>query len=426
MNSFPCTEPDIRIGLITASKLTVTFHGDYVSNNGSIVSGTHSFSVGCENSSYSPSDNNCYFSLQITIGIDFHWQRRELQRFAGGVEIINEDNGVTAINIIGVEKYLQSVVSSEMNAGSPFEFICAHAIISRSWVLNQIYRKKPYEGRCVDSDKEIIKWYDHQMHEKFHVCADDHCQRYQGLGRVWNENAAKAVMATAGMVLTFGNEIADARFSKCCGGITERFSTCWQNVDLPYLPAVTDSPDSKDVPEKSETQWEEWIESRPDTAYCSSTSNEILTAVLNSYDLETKDFYRWDITLTAEELAETVQMKSGLNLGRIKNIKALHRGSSGRIDRLEIEGEHKKIIIGKELEIRRVLSKTHLYSSAFIAEPLERDTNDIPAKWRLRGAGWGHGVGLCQIGAAVMTSRGIGHEDILGHYFPNTEIKKIY
>lgn len=309
MNSFPCNEPQIKIGLITASELTVTFHGNYVGADAKIITGSHTFRANDEKIVIEPTHSECHFSLQITIGIDFHWQRKELQQFAGALELISENGKVTAINIIGVEQYLQSVVSSEMNAGSPFEFTCAHAIISRSWVLNQIFRKESYKGECSESEEEIVKWYDHQSHEKFHVCADDHCQRYQGLGRVWNENAVKAVRTTAGMVLTCGDEIADARFSKCCGGITERFSTCWQNIELPYLQAFTDTPNTVEAPKRNEDEWTEWIKSRPDDAYCSTTSREILGAVLNNYDLETKGFYRWQTIVNDEELAETIQMK---------------------------------------------------------------------------------------------------------------------
>ncbi len=426
MNSLPSSEPEIRVGLLSAPRIIVTFHGKYIDNNGNEYTGTHSFSHPEQNKFFRHTDKNCYFSIQVTIGINFHWQRHEHQQFSGDLEIISENDCLTAVNIVKTEDYLQSVISSEMNAGSPLEFLCAHAVISRSWLLNQIYRNEPYEGETVETADEIIKWYDHQAHTLFHVCADDHCQRYQGLTKIWNENARKAVELTRGLVLTYNDRIADARFSKCCGGIMEQFSTCWQNTDLPYLKPMTDTRSSYAAHEKNETEWEKWIKSRPSEPFCATRSHRILKTVLNNFDLETTDFYRWQITCSAKEIKETITEKSGKDLGEILALKPLHRGLSGRIDRLEIIGTKGRIIIGKELEIRRVLSRTHLYSSAFVAEPQDFDQNGIPGKWILTGAGWGHGVGLCQIGAAVMATEGIRHPEILQHYFPLTKLKKLY
>lgn len=426
MNSLPSSEPKIRVGLLNAPSITVTLHGTYLDSNKIEYTGTHTFNLPDIGLRLTPVKDDCYFSLQVTIGINFHWQRLEKQQFGGELEIIGNEGMLTAVNIIDTEAYLQSVISSEMNAGSPLEFLCAHAIISRSWLLNQIYRSEPYIGETSESENEIIKWYDHQAHTGFHVCADDHCQRYQGQGKIWNENARKAVEMTRGIVILYDNKIADARFSKCCGGIMEQFSTCWQDVDLPYLQPLTDTPHPVLSSPKSEKEWKEWIESRPESPYCSTKSNKILHTVLNNFDLETPDFYRWNVTYTAEELQEIVTSRLEKNIGQIVALKPLHRGPSGRIDRLKIMGTLQSIIIGKELEIRRTLSRTHLYSSAFIAEPQAIDNEGVPGIWVIRGAGWGHGVGLCQIGAAVMASQGISHSKILEHYFPSTTLKKLY
>lgn len=426
MNSLTSSEPEIRVGLLSAPNITVTFHGKYVDRHGNEITGTLTFDNSATDLFFKHVDNDCFFTLCVTIGINFHWQRRETQRFTGDLEIIAENETLTAVNIVKTEEYLESVISSEMNAGSPIEFLCAHAVISRSWLLNQIFRNEPYKGEITETDNEIVRWYDHQAHTKFHVCADDHCQRYQGVGKIWNENARKAIERTRGLVLVFDNKIADARFSKCCGGIMEQFSTCWQNIDLPYLQPLSDTPHPRIEPAKNEKQWEQWINSRPSKPYCATKSNRILQTVLNNYDLETTDFYRWTVTYTATELKEIITAGLNKDLGDILALKPLHRGPSGRIDRLEITGTKQKIIIGKELEIRRVLSRTHLYSSAFLATPQAIDNNGVPGVWIIKGAGWGHGVGLCQIGAAVMATEGIEFAKILAHYFPLTQLKKLY
>ena len=360
----------------------------------------------------------------VTIGVNFHWQRKEDQKFAGALKIIVENGQLTAVNVIGVEDYLLSVISSEMSATASEEFLKAHAVISRSWVIAQIASSRKNhsahvpEGVCnvptlvsqldtqfgqkktpENGTHEYVKWYDHQDHRDFDVCADDHCQRYQGLTRVTGETVRKVIDVTWGQVLMYQGELCDARFSKCCGGVMETFDTCWEDKTVPYLQPLPDTPcHDPNAP-----------------AFCDTVDKDILGQVLNNYDQETTDFYRWTQTYDRAKLATLICRKSGVNIGELKSITPLERGASGRIMRLQIEGSLCNLIVGKELEIRRILSESHLKSSAFDVE-FEGDTVT------LKGKGWGHGVGLCQIGAAVMASQGYTYREILQHYYPDTQL----
>jgi SpoIID/LytB domain protein len=342
----------------------------------------------------------------VKIGVDFHWERTETQKFAGALKIIVENNRLTAVNIVGVEDYLLSVISSEMKSSASEDFLKAHAVISRSWVLSQIQGLSPshqdvpsHQVLCdSERDYEYVKWYDHDDHTNFDVCADDHCQRYQGLTRVVGDTVRRVIDATWGEVLMHEDKICDARFSKCCGGMMERFSTCWADEDYAYLQVKPDN-----------------LAGRKD--FCDTQDEKILTQVLNDYDLETKDFYRWETRYSNDGLSALILKKSGHDLGRILSMEALERGGSGRISKLKIVGEKKTLTVGKELEIRKILSESHLKSSAF---DVDFDGEDVI----LRGRGWGHGVGLCQIGAAVMSSEGYDYRSILLHYYPESEIRR--
>ena len=367
----------------------------------------------------------------VTIGVDFHWERKLTRQYAGTLKFIVDGGKVAAVNIIGVEDYLLSVISSEMKSTAGLEFLKAHAVISRSWVLAQIARRKDKAGARIPPEDleamnsvpalvtsldsrlsssgegpepagEYIKWFDHEDHTRFDVCADDHCQRYQGLTMAVGETVRKAIDQTWGMVLTNGGEICDARFSKCCGGRMELFSTCWEDKDYPYLQSLPDTPG--ETPEG--------------TAFCDTADETILSQVLNDYDLETKDFYRWRTEYTRAEVSDLVRRRSGIDFGEIRDLVPVERGPSGRLKRLRIEGSKKSLVIGKELIIRKWLSDSHLKSSAFTI------------KWSgdrliLDGSGWGHGVGLCQIGAAVMGAKGYHYDEILRHYYPSSTIERI-
>lgn len=367
---------------------------------------------------------------QVRIGIDFHWERTETQCFRGSLHIISENDKLTAVNKLDIEDYLLSVISSEMKATSSLEFLKAHAVISRSWVLAQQEKRfhltqhtQPYQSEH-RSDEEYIRWFDREDHLHFDVCADDHCQRYQGIQRVATSFVKKAVRETAGEVLCYNEEICDARFSKCCGGISEKFENVWEDRPVPYLKQVYDRIPSLQIPDLSQEQSvKAWVESRPE-AFCHTEDRHILSQVLNDYDQETKDFFRWEVYYTQEELSQLVQKKLALNLGMITDLIPIERGTSGRLIRLKICGQEKEIVLGKELMIRKALSPTHLYSSAFIVEK-EKEAGHIKG-FRLKGAGWGHGVGLCQIGAAVMGAKGFSYREILNHYFPGSSLRKKY
>lgn len=414
----------IRVGVLTAPKIEATFIGNFSDEIGNFHTGSHTFHP----SNIPPrglllkADSNASFILSdVAIGIDFHWERREQQQFAGDLLIKHSADKITAINIIDIESYLESVVSSEMRPDAHPEFIKAHAVISRSWLMAQILAKKsPISSESfIQNDDEIIRWYDHETHADFDVCADDHCQRYQGIGRIHNPKAVEAVRATAGLVLTHDGEICDARFSKCCGGAFETFENCWQPTPKPYLLPGRDAINHP-LPDLSiEENARQWILSSPE-AFCNTADINLLDSILNDYDLETPDFYRWKITINREELSELIAEKSGFDFGEIGDLVALERGVSGRITRLKIIGTKRSMTVGKELEIRRLLSPTHLKSAAFIVEKGRPDKSGLPKSFTLYGAGWGHGVGLCQIGAAAMAAAGHNFRQILQHYFPNT------
>lgn len=374
------------------------------------------------------------FELEnVVIGIDFHWEQKENQQFRGALKIMKVGNEIQAVNILPVENYLYSVISSEMSGESSLNLLKAHAIISRSWLLAQMDPENRF-GQAMEkapgniSNDKRVMWYAREDHQNFHVCADDHCQRYQGITRAHNPNVIKAVQDTAGMILTYDGKICDARYSKCCGGIMEKFENCWEPVEHPYLTNVFDShnPEKKAVAANvsDELAAREFIHHRPD-AFCNTTDVKILSQVLNDYDQKTLDFFRWAVTYDQDTLAGLIHKKSGIDFGQIKNLRAIKRGPSGRIIEMEIEGTKKSIVVGKELEIRKWLSESHLYSSAFTIT-ISEVQDEVPQKFVLKGAGWGHGVGLCQIGAAVMGAEGYAHTKILNHYYPGADLTKWY
>ncbi|MBX3278755.1 MAG: SpoIID/LytB domain-containing protein [Acidobacteria bacterium] len=379
-----------------------------------------------------PQDASGSFTLSnVVIGKGFHWERREQQSFSGALHIRRSPTGrLTIINRVGLERYLESVISSEMSDQAAPEFLKAHAVISRSWVLAQLphwRENRPEPPAVLPGSDEIVRWYDRENHDEFDVCADDHCQRYQGTAKAATKNARSAVEATYGMVLTFGGRLCDARFSKSCGGITERFSSAWANVEAPYLDVRYDGealPPGFELPLRSEAASEQWILGRP-PSFCAPPGAEVLSRILPGYDRETQDYYRWTARITQAELCALIVRKLGLDLGRVHSIEAVERGGSGRIVRLRLRGERRTVIIGKELEIRRALSVSHLYSSAFVIER-EPASASIPDAFILRGAGWGHGVGLCQIGAAVMAEKGYDYRRILAWYFVGAVPERIY
>jgi stage II sporulation protein D len=369
----------------------------------------------------------------VTIGINFHWERKEDQQFKGSLKIIIEDGKLTAINILPLEEYLISVISSEMSATSSFELLKAHAIISRSWLLAQIEKGKALQenGKLYQSisetTDEYIRWYDREDHLNFDVCGDDHCQRYQGITRQSTPLVERAVNETRGMLLMNDDEICDARFSKSCGGIAETFENVWEPEMHPYLQAIIDNPQTPegfDTDLTQEANADQWIRNAP-PAFCNTTDREVLSQVLNDYDQETKDFYRWKLTYQQADLAELIARKSGRNFGQIIDLIPVERGKSGRLKKLKIVGTKLTLTIGKELEIRKTLSESHLYSSAFVVDK-QNIENGVPGEFVLTGAGWGHGVGLCQIGAAMMGAKGYKYDEILLHYFRGASISKEY
>ncbi|MGD0261353.1 MAG: SpoIID/LytB domain-containing protein [Verrucomicrobiota bacterium] len=371
------------------------------------------------------------FTLRgVTIGINFHWERKEDQTFEGGLRLLpNADGTITAINDAGVEQYLKSVISSEMSAEAPLELLRAHAITSRSWLVAMLERQKRFKPvggparRGRESEGEIVRWYDREDHKLYDVCADDHCQRYQGITKIISATAEQAVRNTRGVFLIHGGEICDARYSKSCGGRSEVFASAWEDLSVPYLSTVSDAAVEHPLI-SSETAAERWMRSSP-AAYCNTTDGNILRQILPSFDQETTDFYRWTATYTQEELAALLRQRSGLDFGDIHRLEPLRRGPSGRIVRLRIVGSRRSVVVGKELEVRRWLSPSHLYSSAFVVRT-EGGAHGIPARFTLHGAGWGHGVGFCQIGAAVMAAKGFQAETIVKHYFRGAELKELY
>lgn len=435
-------EPIVSVGIVSASKLCFSLNAPYTvcgsQRYGKQVVELSEGRILWENELYDellfePTDAQSSFTLEdVTIGVNFHWERKEAQTFLGKLRFIVEDNNICAINELPVETYLTSVISSEMSATSSLELLKAHAVISRSWLLAQMEQRK-VENNNADkqpsffkTDEEIVRWYDREDHKRFDVCADDHCQRYQGITKAANKHVVEAIQQTAGEILTSHGEICDARYSKCCGGAVEEFQYCWENIKKPYLQALPDTlPDTTPLPDLTdEAVARQWILSSPD-AFCNTTDQKVLSQVLNDFDQETTDFYRWSQTYSQAEVKQLLEEKLEVQFGDIIDLVPLSRGKSGRIYRLKIVGKERTLIIGKELEIRRALSKSHLYSSAFIVE--KADIKDgVPQKFIIKGAGWGHGVGLCQIGAAMMGKQGYRYEEILLHYYKGAEITKAY
>ena len=435
-------EPIVSVGIVSASKLLFSLNAPYTvcgsQRCGKQVVELSEGRILWENALYDellfePTDAQSSFTLEdVTIGVNFHWERKEAQTFLGKLRFIVQDNNICAINELPVETYLTSVISSEMRATSSLELLKAHAVISRSWLLAQMEQRKA-ENNNVEkqpsffkTDEEIVRWYDREDHKRFDVCADDHCQRYQGITKAANKHVVEAIQQTAGEILTRHGEICDARYSKCCGGAVEEFQYCWENIKKPYLQALPDTlPDTTPLPDLTdEAVARQWILSSTD-AFCNTTDQKVLSQVLNDFDQETTDFYRWSQTYSQAEVKQLLEEKLEVQFGDIIDLIPLSRGKSGRIYRLKIVGKERTLIIGKELEIRRALSKSHLYSSAFIVE--KADIKDgVPQKFIIKGAGWGHGVGLCQIGAAMMGKQGYRYEEILLHYYKGAEITKAY
>ena len=436
-------KPYINVGIVTGKEISFTLNGKYLTQEGEVITGQLKASTmgngkisldtkKIESIELTPEDNNCSFTLHnVTIGISYHWERQEEQTFTGKLKLITDGENVIAINILPVEDYLVSVISSEMSATSSLEFLKSHAVISRSWLLAQIEDRdrknvhKSLQQNFTTDENCIIRWYDREDHKLFDVCADDHCQRYQGITKASNPSVAKAVKETEGMVLMYGDEICDARFSKCCGGVSETFDTCWEDKDYPYLQPVIDDSENKDIPDLSiEENAEKWIRTTP-AAFCNTHDEKVLKQILNNYDQETTDFYRWKVKYSQKEISELIHRKTGIEFGDIKDLIPMQRGKSGRISRLKIVGTLRTVTIGKELEIRRALSESHLFSSAFVIDKTEV-AGSVPSEFTITGAGWGHGVGLCQIGAAMMGEKGYSYDKILLHYYRNAEIKKVY
>ena len=433
-------EPEINVGVVSGSELHFTLHTTYMAK-GETVTGNQTarfLEGGVEwngklyrELTFTPIDDNSSFSIEnVAIGVHFHWERRLTQVFPGALRLIVFEGKITAVNVVPAEQYLTSVISSEMNAASSPEFLKAHAVISRSWLLAQIQKRNALLKKdtgffpFIKSESEYIRWYDREDHTAFDVCADDHCQRYQGITMASSSSVSEAVLKTKGQVLMDNGAICDARFSKCCGGMTEQFSTCWENKDYPYLSSVRDG--EGEMPDLTqEHEAEKWIRTSP-LSWCDNRHNSIIKRILNNYDQETRDFYRWTLHYSQDEIARLANSNSKVNYGQIIDLIPVERGKSGRLSKLKIVGTLKTMTIGKELEIRRTLSDTHLLSSAFVVNKGPTDQNGIPQWFELQGAGWGHGVGLCQIGAAVMGEKGYSYNDILLHYYQGAEIRKLY
>ena len=444
-------QPNVNVGIVSGQKIHFLLNKPYLAK-GEMVTGEQevAFSEGgilwngnqYSSLTFHPQSADASFSLSdVTIGVNFHWERKETQTFLGTLHFVVESDKICAINELPVERYLESVISSEMSATSSLELLKAHAVISRSWLLAQMKKRREVAESgnnffsFVKKDDRLIRWYDREDHTIFDVCADDHCQRYQGITKETSPHVAEAIRQTKGQILMDGDDICDARFSKCCGGVTEEFQYCWEDTPKNYLSSVRDiiqgvksvgSAAPAPLPSlQDEAAAEAWIRSNP-PAFCNTTDKKILSQVLNDYDQETADFYRWKVTLTQEKLKQLLDEKLKMNFGDILDLQAEERGKSGRISKLRIVGTEKTFVIGKELEIRRALSDTHLYSSAFVVDRCDIDEKGVPQRFDIIGAGWGHGVGLCQIGAAVMGEEGFDYDAILLHYYQGAEIKKVY
>lgn len=435
--ALPQSEPEIQVGILSQEEVTFVLNEPYQCN-GQRVTGEQT--VSCRNGellwngqSYprlclTPEGEGNFTLPAVTIGINFHWQQKEAQTFQGGIMLKAHEGLVVLINRVKAETYLSSVICSEMNSESPYEFLKASAIISRSWVLSQILQKKQKAsatGVCgFSNEEEIIRWYEQSEHKLFDVCADDHCQRYQGISRITSERSRNAVLETRGEVLLFNHEICDARFSKCCGGATEEYRYCWDDHQVPYLVAHGDTVPSQAADLSREADAAAWISQSPE-CFCNTNDRELLGQILNHYDQSTTDFFRWTAVCPQELLLERLQEATGIDFGQVTDIVPIERGPGGRLSRIRIVGTKCSKIIGKELEIRRLFAKTHLYSAAFIIEK-GPEADGAPKEFILHGAGWGHGVGMCQIGAAVMGKKGYDYRQILKHYYPHTQIKKLY
>lgn len=429
-------QPAVSVGIMGDKRIEFTLCTDYKCSNGSIVSGNAVVELVDGEILYNGKKyesllfeacvpEGSFWLRGVTIGVNFHWERKEDQRFGNNLKFIVEGDRITAINLIGVEDYLTSVISSEMSATASEELLKAHAVISRSWLLAQMAKNKEITtskstySAFTENEQERIKWYDREDHINFDVCADDHCQRYQGMTRQSTTKVREAIEATWGELLKYDGKICDARFSKSCGGAFEEFQNCWENVRYPYLAKQRDSKRITELPDLTqEKEAFKWITGSPE-AFCNTTDKEILSQVLNNYDQETTDFYRWRVEYTPEELSALILKRIGIDFGLVTDLIPVERGTSGRLIKLKIVGSKRTLTIGKELEIRKALSPSHLYSSAFVV--LKEN-----GKFVLVGAGWGHGVGLCQIGAAVMGAQGYKYKDILLHYYIGASIEKEY
>lgn len=447
-------EPKLSVGILSAPTIEFELFGIFLCN-GVEISGKHSINVDNwqefplqggrgQELIFTPQNEktNAFELIDVTIGIEFHWEQKENQKFTGALKIIVENEKLTAINEVPVEDYLTSVISSEMSATASIELLKAHAVISRSWVLSPL---NPPLGDFQDSAKQEepakqqapntppsggggagLIWYERDAHTNFDVCADDHCQRYQGITRASTEIVKQAIAETYGQVLTYEGKICDARYSKCCGGVFEEFQNCWNNVYHPYLRKTRDYKSDTSIPDLTiESEADKWIRTSPE-AFCNTTDKQILSQVLNNYDQETTDFYRWKVAYSQKELSELILKRSGVDYGEIIDLVPIERGTSGRLIKLKIIGTKRTRTIGKELEIRRTLSESHLYSSAFVVDKEFSVDKEIPSKFILAGAGWGHGVGLCQIGASVMGEMRYDYKEILEHYYPDSEVSKLY
>ncbi|MHC1689494.1 MAG: SpoIID/LytB domain-containing protein [Bacteroidales bacterium] len=435
-------EPKVSVGVMFEPKIEFVLNSGFICN-GAEYSGVQSVKLNggkiewlgkvFDELIFEPADGSISsFELKdVTIGINFHWERKENQLFKGSLKFIVEGEKITAINLLGVEEYLTSVISSEMSATASLELLKAHAVISRSWLLAQIDKNieitnsSEKYSTMAESEGELIRWYDREDHTRFDICADDHCQRYQGITRASTPIVKDAIGQTRGELLMSEGKICDARYSKSCGGVFEEFQYCWEDKKYPYLVKQRDSKSDTIIPDLTvEKNAVEWIKESPES-FCNTTDKKVLSQVLNNYDQETVNFYRWSVKYSQKELSQLILKRSGTDYGDILDLVPIERGTSGRLVKLKIVGTKRTRIIGKELEIRRTLSESHLYSSAFFVEK-EMGSEQAPLTFTLKGAGWGHGVGLCQIGAAVMGEKGYNYKEILLHYFIGATINKMY
>jgi len=444
-------EPLISVGILSEKEVNFELYGDFIvegfkqpfsgrfsveaSEDRITCKGIKDKIVVTNEIIFEPGDPlaDSFLIRDVPIGKKFHWERKEKQRFTGSLKLLKEKDIIWIINILPIGQYLTSVISSEMSSKSSLQLLKAHAIVSRSWLLAQMERAKSLKNEeenyksFFQKDNEIVKWNDREDHTLFDVCADDHCQRYQGISKIVTENSRSAVQQTRGIVLFHDNKICDARYSKCCGGISESFENVWEPVKHEYLSSIVDykfDPENYNTDFSSELNARKWITGSP-SAFCNTSDIKILNQVLQDYDRETKDFFRWKVEFSQEQLTKIINSKTGIDFGEILDLVPIERGDSARLIKLKIVGSKSSFTIGKELEIRKVLSETHLYSSAIIIDKKE-EKNGVPQKFIIYGAGWGHGVGLCQIGAAVMSLSGYQFDEILLHYFKNTRLKKIY